>query len=263
MVPHWAAAVEGVAIRSRGSLFHTQRVVKVIPDSGGSTLLPPDAPRYARVVMNGILGGLDPVVVVLAISGLLFIEECGLPLPFAPGDLVLMLGGIAIATQGVNPVLFVVAASLASITGALVAREILKRAGAPALMKVAARLHVRGPIDRASRLLRQSGWLGVLAGRLIPGLRIHTSQVAGVIAMPRRTFLAGLLPAVVIYVGLFTGLGILIGPAAIAAVEHLQGLLEAGAVVVIAGLLLGLAQARLRSDEIRMLAQTRYGYFAA
>jgi len=67
----------------------------------------------------------------------------------------------------------------------------------------------------------------------------------------------------VIYVGVFTGLGILIGPGAIAAVEHLQGLLVAGAVIVIAGLLLGLAQARLRSDEIRMLAQTRYGYFAA
>jgi len=213
--------------------------------------------------MNGILGGLDPVAVVLAISGLLFIEECGVPLPFAPGDLVLMLVGIAIATQGVNPALFVVAASLASIAGALVARAILKRAGAPALMKVAARLHVQGPIDRASRLLRRSGWLGVLAGRLIPGLRIHTSQVAGVIAMPRRTFIAGLLPAVVIYVGLFTGLGVLIGPAAITAVEHLQGLLVAGAVIVIAGLLLGLAQARLRSDEIRMLAQTRYGYFAA
>jgi membrane-associated protein len=232
-------------------------------NSGGSTLAAPTARLYARLVMNGILGGLDPLVVVFAISGLLLIEECGLPLPFAPGDLVLMLGGVAIATQGVNPVLLVLAACLASIAGALIAREILQRAGAPALMKVAARLHVQGPIDRASRLLRRSGWLGVFAGRLIPGLRIHTSQVAGVIAMPRRTFLAGLLPAVLIYVGLFTGLGILIGPAAIAAVEHLQGLLLAGAVVVIAGLLLGLAQARLRSDEIRMLAQTRYGHFAA
>src|SRR2546428_11446732 len=136
--------------------------------------------------MNGILGGLGPVVVVLVISGMLFIEECGLPLPFAPGDLVLMLGGIAIATQGVNPVLFVVAASLASITGALVAREILKRAGAPALMKVAARLHVRGPIDRASRLLRQSGWLWDLAGRLIPGPRIHTTPVSGGFRSARR-----------------------------------------------------------------------------
>ena len=193
-----------------------------MPNLDGSTLVTPAPRPYPCLVMNGILGGLDPVVVVLAISGLLFIEECGLPLPFAPGDLVLMLGGIAIATQGVNPVLFVLAACLASVAGALIAREILNRARAPTLLKVAARLHVQGPIDRASRLLRRSGWLGVLVGRLIPGLRIHTSQVAGAIAMPRRTFLAGLLPAVAIYVGVFTGLGILIGPAAIAAIVKMS-----------------------------------------
>jgi len=234
-----------------------------MPNSRGSTLVPVDASPYSRLVMNGILGGLDPVVVVLAISGLLFIEECGLPLPFAPGDLVLLLGGIAIATHGVNPVLLVVASGLASIAGALVAREILKRAGAPALMKVAVRLHVQGPIDRASRLLRRSGWLGVLVGRLIPGLRIHTSQVAGVIAMPRRTFVAGLIPAVVIYVGVFTGLGVLVGPAAIAAVEHVQGLLTIGVLISVAVLPVALAQARIRSNEVRLLGGARYGYLAA
>jgi membrane-associated protein len=234
-----------------------------MPNSRGSTLLPVDTPPYARLVMNGILGSLDPVVVVLAVSGLLFVEECGLPLPFAPGDLVLMLGGIAIATHGVNPVLLVVASGLASIAGALVAREILKRAGAPALMKVAGRFHVAGAIDRAGRLLRRSGWLGVLAGRLIPGLRIHTSQVAGVIAMPRRTFVAGLIPAVVIYVGLVTGLGVLVGPAAIAAVEHVQGLLVIGVLISVAVLPVALAQARIRSNEVRLLGGARYGYLAA
>ncbi len=203
------------------------------------------------------------MAVVLVISGLLFIEECGLPMPFAPGDLVLMLGGIGIATQGVNPLVFLVSVSLATIVGALVAREVLAWAGAPALMKLAGRRHVQGPIDRASRLLRRSGWLGVLAGRLIPGLPIHTSQVADVIAMPRRTFLAGLHPAVVIYIGLFTNLGVLVGPAAIAAVEHAQGLLMIGAAVVLVGLVLAVTQARLRSNEIRTLAGSRYGYFAA
>src|SRR3989442_8194195 len=101
-------------------------VVFVLANSGGSTLPHSAAPPYARLVMNGILGGLDPVVVVLVISGLLFIEEGGLPLPFAPGDLVLMLGGIAIATQGVNPVLLVIPARLASILGAPVARGLLQ-----------------------------------------------------------------------------------------------------------------------------------------
>lgn len=213
--------------------------------------------------MNGILGGLDPIVVVLAISALLFIEECGLPIPFAPGDLVLMLGGIGIATQGINPIVFVAAVSLASVVGALVARELLHRAGAPALMKLAGRLHVQGPIDRASRLLRRSGWLGVLAGRLIPGLRIHTSQVAGVIEMPRRTFLAGLVPAVAIYVGVFTGLGVLAGPAAIAAVEHAQGFVLAIAAFSLIILVVLVAEARLRSLELATLVASRRGYLVA
>jgi membrane-associated protein len=230
---------------------------------GGSTLPGAIRPTYAGLVMNGILGGLDPMVVVLAISGLLFIEECGLPMPFAPGDLVLMLGGIGIATQGINPIVFVAAVSLASVVGALVARELLHRAGAPTLMKLADRLHVQGPIDRASRLLRRAGWLGVLAGRLIPGLRIHTSQVAGVIEMPRRTFLAGLVPAVAIYVGVFTGLGVLAGPAAIAAVEHAQGLvlgIAAGSLII---LVVAVAEARLRSHELATLVASRRGYLAA
>src|SRR2546427_5066646 len=103
-------------------------VVFVLANSGGSTLPHSAAPPYARLVMNGILGGLDPTAVVLVISGLLFIEECGLPMPFAPGDLVLMLGGIGIATQGINPLVFLASVSLATIVGALVAREILARA---------------------------------------------------------------------------------------------------------------------------------------
>jgi membrane-associated protein len=213
--------------------------------------------------MNEILGGLDPMVLVLAISLLLFVEECGVPMPFAPGDLVLMLGGIGIATHGINPIAFVAAVSMASVVGALVARELLHRAGAPALIRLAERFHFRGPIDRAGRLLRRSGWLGVLAGRLMPGLRIHTSQVAGVIEMPRRTFLAGLVPAVAIYVGVFTSLGVIVGPTAIAAVEHVQGSLVAIMVVGVIILLVAVAEARLRSHELATLMRSSRGYLAA
>ncbi|HEY8678072.1 MAG TPA: hypothetical protein VIN39_05500 [Candidatus Dormibacteraeota bacterium] len=39
---------------------------------------------------------------ILVICGVLFIEELGVPLPFAPGDLVLVIGGIAIASGRVT-----------------------------------------------------------------------------------------------------------------------------------------------------------------
>jgi hypothetical protein len=52
MLPYPTAAVEGGAIRGRGSLFHTRTVVKVIPNSGSSTLLTWAASGYAQLGMG-------------------------------------------------------------------------------------------------------------------------------------------------------------------------------------------------------------------
>ncbi len=158
-----------------------------------------------------VLLDLDGDLVTGVISALLFIEELGVPLPFAPGDLILVIGGIAIASGTVQATAFVPAVFLASLAGALVGREIFALIGRPALLRAAGALRFRPAIDRVAGMLQRQGWRAVLAGRLIPGLRIHTTQVAGATGMPRRSFVAGLVPAVAIYVGLFTGLGYLFG----------------------------------------------------
>ena len=150
-------------------------------------------------------------LLVVIIAGLLFIEEAGVPVPFAPGDLLLIIGGIAIASGAVDPVVFLAAVIVATFAGALAGREIFALVGRPTLVKVANALRFRRAFDRASELLARGGAWAVLAGRLIPGLRIHTTQVAGVTNMPRLTFALGLVPAVLIYVGVFTGLGALVG----------------------------------------------------
>lgn len=41
--------------------------------------------------------GLEGLTLALVICGLLFLEEVGVPLPFAPGDLLLAIAGIAVA----------------------------------------------------------------------------------------------------------------------------------------------------------------------
>lgn len=56
--------------------------------------------------MTGLLGwvqGLNGLVLALTLGGLLFIEEVRVPLPFAPGDLLLAIGGIAIAAGAFCP----------------------------------------------------------------------------------------------------------------------------------------------------------------
>jgi energy-coupling factor transport system substrate-specific component len=155
--------------------------------------------------------GLDGTTLVVAICVLMFIEEVGVPLPFAPGDLVLAIGGIAIAGGRVNPFLLVGAVSISITIGALIGREAARLLGWDRLMKVATPLHARGPLERAAGLLQRGGWRAVFTARLIPGLRVYTTQVAGVSRVSLRTFVVGLLPANVVYIAGFVGLGAAFG----------------------------------------------------
>jgi membrane-associated protein len=158
-----------------------------------------------------VLLDLDGDLLTGVIAALLFIEELGVPVPFAPGDLMVIIGGIAIASGTVQASAFIPAVMLASIAGALVGREIFALIGRLALLRAADALHFRPAVDRVAGMMQRLGWRAVLLGRLIPGLRIHTTQVAGATGLSRLNFAAGLIPAVVVYVAIFTGVGYVFG----------------------------------------------------
>jgi membrane protein DedA with SNARE-associated domain/uncharacterized RDD family membrane protein YckC len=167
--------------------------------------------------MNPIssIASLSGDLLIAVIAGLVFIEETGIPIPFAPGDLLLIIAGIAIASGTVEPVPMVAALLTATVLGAMIGREVFVAVGRPALMKAADALGFRPALERATHLLRRRGAPAVFIGRLIPGLRISTTQVAGVSNMPRLTFAAGLIPSVVVYIAFFVGLGALAGQPAV------------------------------------------------
>src|SRR2546430_7739165 len=100
----------------------------------------------------GSISNLSGDLLIAVIAGLVFIEESGVPVPFAPGDLLLMIAGIAIATGTVEPVPIVAALLLATVIGAIVGREIFSTVGQPAVMKVADTLRFRRAAGRASHL---------------------------------------------------------------------------------------------------------------
>jgi energy-coupling factor transport system substrate-specific component len=185
---------------------------------------------------------LDGLTLALVICGLLFLEEVGVPLPFAPGDLLLAIAGIAVAA-GKVPAPMMVGLTLGSIVGgALLGREIFALLGWPRVMRLADRLHARAPLERASQMLERNGWRAVFTARLIPGLRVHTTQVAGLNRMPRLEFLAGLVPAAAVYVGAFFGLGFAFGRPILAIIHDAerQALYVIGVIVVAAILVLWL-----------------------
>jgi energy-coupling factor transport system substrate-specific component len=170
----------------------------------------------------GWVQGLEGLTLAVVIAAFLFVEEAGVPVPFAPGDLMLAIGGIAIAAGRVNPVSFVAVVLAATVTGALLGREIFALVGWQRLLRLATRLRARAPIERAADLLRRTGWRGVFTARLIPGLRVETTRVAGVSRMPRAVFLAGLVPAAVVYVAAFVGLGAAVGRPILALVPQAE-----------------------------------------
>jgi membrane-associated protein len=164
-----------------------------------------------RSVSLSFIQGLHGVVALALLCGLLFAEEAGVPLPFAPGELVLLAGGLLIAAGGLNPFIFVPLAMVACAAGSLVGYSWARLVGERGLTALARRLHQQKNLERVAGRVRSAGWLGVGVSRLIPGLRIYTTLVAGAVHMPRRTFLAGMIPSTVIWVGAFTALGALIG----------------------------------------------------
>ena len=75
------------------------------------------------------LFGLGGNVLLVVILSLLFAEEAGVPLFFISGDLLLAVGGIAIASGQISPLVFIPAALLTMIAGALVGWELFARLG--------------------------------------------------------------------------------------------------------------------------------------
>ncbi len=167
--------------------------------------------------MNPItsIGSLSGDLLLVVITGIVFVEETGIPIPFAPGDLLLIIAGVAIASDTVDAVPMVSALLLATILGAMVGREVFAAVGRPALLKAADALGFRPALNRTTDLLQRRGAPAVFIGRLVPGLRITTTQVAGVSKISRLTFAAGLIPSVVVYIAIFVGLGALVGQPAV------------------------------------------------
>ena len=148
------------------------------------------------------------------VCGLIVLEELGIPMPVFPGDLMLVLAGVAIVTSHLNPFVVPVATYVAAVGGAIGGREVCERLGKKAVARMARFLHVGDHVDRLSATLLRGGPLAVFLGRLTPGLRILTNQASGLVGMPRRTFAMGLAPAVAVYQAVFMGLGAWLGKSA-------------------------------------------------
>ncbi len=118
-------------------------------------------------------------------------EEGGIPLP-VPGDLFIAAMGF-LAHQGrasFAPTAAVV--TTATVIGATVLYLVSRHAGRPLLVKVMRRFgFTEAREQRLEGWLTRHGATAVVVGRLIPGLRIVMTVVAGVLRLRHRTFVVG------------------------------------------------------------------------
>lgn len=188
--------------------------------------------------------GLFGPLAIAVICFLLFIEEMGVPLPMFPASGLLLVAGVMIAAGDISPWIFVPLAYAANVSGALVGYAWSRRLGQERLERLADRLRVRRHLDRVAERLHSAGWVGVAVGRVLPGSRVYTSLIAGVIGMPLGTFVRGLALADVVWLGVLVGLGVAVGIPAADYLHLAVGIFMRGVVVVVA-LLASLAVLRL------------------
>jgi membrane-associated protein len=197
------------------------------------------------------LSGLHGVVAIVLLCSLLFVEEAGVPLPFAPGELTLLAGGLLIAAGGLDPWVFVPLAFAVCVAGAMVGYSWARVVGEHGLTGLAVRFHQATALDRVSRRVRSAGPLGIGTSRLIPGLRIYTTLVAGAFAVRRRIFLEGLIPSTAIWVGVYVTVGMVAGIPVEHLLTKLARLAVQGAILLVIGVggYLALRRAPVRDRE--------------
>lgn len=181
------------------------------------------------------LEGLHGAVALAVLCGLLFAEESGVPLPFAPGELTLLVAGLLIASGGLNAYVFFPLALVACIAGSLVGYSWARLVGDHGLTALARRLRQQRNLERVSRRIRASGSIGVAISRLIPGLRIYTTLVAGAVRVPRSTFVLAMVPSTAVWVGVYVALGIVVGVPIEHFLSQIQKLALQGAILIAMG----------------------------
>ncbi len=139
--------------------------------------------------------------------GIIFVEEAGVPLPI-PGDLFIAAAGF-LAYQGKTSGPAVVAVvTVATVLGAAILFTLAQRGGRPLLRRFARRFGYTEEREyRVEQWLARRGSPAVVIGRLVPGLRIVMTVVAGALGMRRSTFVIGTLLAGILWGTIYFWIG--------------------------------------------------------
>jgi membrane-associated protein len=159
-----------------------------------------------------LIRNLDGFQAYLLLCSLIFVEEAGVPLPFLPGDVILLAAGYLAAVHSTHLLLFLALGYGSAVAGALLCYLVSRHLGRRAVLRWGRHVHLTPRrLEKAEAWLARRGALAIFVARVLPGTRINASIAAGCLRLPVRTFIAGVLPSTVVWLGGFTLLGFLLG----------------------------------------------------
>lgn len=149
----------------------------------------------------------------LVVTVVIFLETAFLPASFLPGDSLLFITGLTVATAA-SPVptgaAFVLIGA-AAVLGAQVSYEAGRAAG-PTIMRRPRRWPFTDEVyDRTVALFERLGVRAVIVARFVPIVRALVPLIAGFTRMPRRRYLLVNAVGAVAWVVLFMGAGFFLG----------------------------------------------------
>jgi len=179
--------------------------------------------RAARKVVNrlNILSQIAQIVLDLfhayelpALFIAIAIEEAGIPIPI-PGDALVMLAGAEAHSTPGHALAVIGVSSLAVFLGSSLLYALMRRGGHPLLVKYGKYLHItERRIANMKTWLEHRGRLAIIAGRLIPGLRIPTTVLAGSSGVSYREYAGTAAIAAVVWSCFYYAVGGILGRAA-------------------------------------------------
>ena len=174
------------------------------------------------------------LVAIAGLAALLFVKECGVPVP-VPGDLLVLGAGVAAAADPPSGVLALAAILVAGYAGGVIQFLLVRGGLRRAMLAVLTRFGVpRVRIEALSDRLRQGGARSVALARSTPGVRVPAIAASGLAALPLLPFASGLVVGNTVFVSGHFALGFVVGAPALTLLETSGAALAVGAFAVLA-----------------------------
>jgi membrane protein DedA with SNARE-associated domain len=193
----------------------------------------------------------------LAVGGALFIENMGVPLP---GQLVLIAAAVYAGTGSLNIVAVGIVGFVATVVGSGAGYAIGVYGGRPLVDRYGKYVLLTSDrMDKAETFFNRRGWLVLLLGRFVDGVRQAMGILAGISDMTFRRFAMFTSLGAVIWVGFWTGLSDAAGNHITTIISYAGYLAAVVAVVLVVLIVRLVVKARRRTASRHQSSATHQG----